>query len=254
MIHDKAKNNNSIHPVQRGGKVWIEFKGQRREIFSNPYEFPFKKGDIAIVEADRGQDAGIVKHVASIAIDPETELPEFSVIRKATVRDREYIETLREREKDALKICQEKVERHNLPMKLIDAEMRFDGLKLIFYFTSEGRVDFRELVRDLAGAFRTRIELRQIGARDEVKKFEGYGVCGYPLCCVSFLSSFKPITTLMAKEQNLILNPSKLSGVCSKLKCCLAYEYEFYDHGTEGVPVGEIKELGPDEDLDNMAD
>jgi len=241
--------------IRRGGLVWIEFKGHRRTVFTNPYEFPFRSGDIAIVEADRGQDAGVVKHVISTPLNNEQNSPVYMVIRKATIQDREQMEWLRDREKQTLKICHEKITEHNLPMCLADAEYRFDGLKLIFYFTADGRIDFRELVRDLAGTFRTRIELRQIGSRDAVKRLEGYGVCGYKLCCVNFLESFQPITTHMAKVQNLILNPAKLSGICGKLKCCLGYEFQYYDTEIEELPIIKIKEPGvQEEDLDNLSD
>jgi len=214
----------------RGSYVVVEFKGHRRDIYSNPYEFPFIQGDIAVVEADRGQDAGEVRCVHEELV-PGAEEPVYNVLRKATVQDRQRIDRLREYETQTIAICKKKIKRYKLLMKLSEAECRFDGLKLTFFFTADGRVDFRELVRDLAGTFRTRIELRQIGARDETKRFEGYGTCGRRLCCISFLSEFQPITTQMAKTQNLILNPAKLSGWCSRLKCCLAFEHDSYCEG-----------------------
>ena len=150
--------------------------------------------------------------------------PQYDVIRLANSKDIDRQSWLTEKEENAMLVCNEKIEQYRLPMKLVDSEYRFDGLKLNFFFKADGRIDFRELVRDLASVFRTRIELRQIGARDETKRCCTMGVCGKELCCSSFLTKFLPITTNMAKEQNLQLNPAKLSGVCGRLKCCLAYE------------------------------
>ncbi len=247
--------NVKIENTRTGGLVWVEFKGHRRSFFSNPYEYPFRKNDIAIVEADRGEDAGVVNSVVTSSDEFEHIKPEYAVIRRATSQDKDRINWLKEREAEALSVCNEKIDWHGLPMKLVDTEYRFDGLKLIFYFTADGRVDFRELVRDLAGTFRTRIELRQIGARDEVKRSEGYGVCGYRLCCITYLTHFQPITTQLAKMQNLILNPSKLSGVCGKLKCCLNYEANHYEDREEpprdlDIPSHEVDER----EIDNISD
>lgn len=259
-MNEVQENNESQDTIDtktmnRSGRVWVEFKGHRRSVFSNPYEFPFKKGDYAIVEADRGEDAGIVRHVISSALNIIGENLEYSVIRRATTQDKERLDLLRHREKEAKEICQKKIQSHKLPMNLVDSEYRFDGLKLIFYFTAEGRVDFRELVKDLAGSFRTRIELRQIGSRDEAKRIDSYGVCGYCLCCVSYLNYFQPITTIMAKAQNLILNPSKLSGLCGKLKCCLGYEYSHYEKIVSEKPECQVVEPDvTDSDLDNLSD
>jgi len=229
---------------RRGGLVWVEFKGHRRNVFTNPFEFPFKYGDTAVVEADRGQDAGLVHcckfHTPSQTLEPT---PVYKVIRLANTQDLEQIVCLREREKQVITSCRQKIKSFQLAMDLIDAEFRFDGLKLTFFFTAEGRVDFRELVRELASTYRTRIELRQIGARDEVKRWDSYGICGRRLCCVNFLQSFYAITTLMAKSQNLILNPGKLSGLCGRLKCCLAYEFPHYNDQAElAVPSVEESE------------
>jgi cell fate regulator YaaT (PSP1 superfamily) len=226
--------NQSRIVSNRGSYIVVEFKGHRREIVGNPYEFPYKQGDIAVTEADRGQDAGEVRCIHK-SLPPDAEKPEYNVLRKATIQDIQRIDRLREYELQTIAICRKKIAFHKLPMKLSEAECRFDGLKLTFFFTAEGRVDFRDLVRDLAGTFRTRIELRQIGARDETKRFEGYGTCGRRLCCVSFMDEFQPITTQMAKTQNLILNPSKLSGWCSRLKCCLAFEYDSYCCGQQAA-------------------
>jgi len=227
--------------IWRGSLVLVEFKGNRRELFGNPWEFPFTFKDIAIVEAERGQDAGSVK---TILTDPKfkTRMVEYDVIRRATMQDRQRIERLREYEMHSLEVFHRKIKQHELHMKPVDAECRFDGLKLTFYFTAEGRIDFRELVKDLAGTFRTRIELRQIGARDETRRKACYGSCGRQLCCTSFIDSFQPITTQMAKVQNMILNPSKLSGRCCRLKCCLAFEYEQYSCGGADRSLTEIKD------------
>jgi len=206
----------------------LEFKGHRRAWRINPLLVPLSVGDVAIVEADRGEDAGTVR--AMLDHNPDLRQPsEFRVLRKAVETDLARIERHRKWESEAFAICESKISRRQLPMFLIDAEYRFDELKLTFYFTADGRIDFRELVRDLAAAFRTRIELRQIGARDEIKRSDGFGLCGRRLCCVCFMDSFQPITTNMAKRQKLILNPAKLSGTCGRLKCCLAFEDDDYE-------------------------
>ncbi len=239
---------NNKSDIQRGSLLIVEFKGNRRELFGNPWEFPFRCNDIAVVEADRGQDAGIVNCIIT-DLKPVQNQIEFNVIRRATSQDIERIARLREYENQALTLCRERIKSHTLPMKIVEAECRFDGLKLTFFFTADGRVDFRDLVRDLAGTFRTRIELRQIGARDEIKRTDGYGTCGRRLCCVSFLDNFQPITTQMAKVQNLILNPSKLSGRCSRLKCCLAFEYGTYYDGILGQRITEIGQEDEDSEV-----
>ena len=158
------------------------------------------------------------------------------VLRHATDKDIERLEEIREKEAEALRICTEKVEEHHLPMKLVDVEYQFDGNKITFYFTSEGRIDFRELVKDLAGVFRTRIDLRQIGVRDEARRFDGMGMCGRRLCCATFLKDFEPVTLKMAKDQNLPLTPSKISGACGRLMCCLTYELDYYKELTKDIP------------------
>jgi len=215
----------------------IGFKGQRREYFANPQQFPFKVGDFVIVEADRGEDLGSVVAIVGMAalrnIDPR-ELKK--ILRKAGPRDITRLQENRHLEEEALKVCEEKICKHGLNMKLVDAEYQLDRKKLTFYFTAEKRVDFRALVRDLAAVYRTRIELRQIGVRDEARRLGGYGPCGLRLCCTTFLKEFDPITTHLAKEQNLPLNPTKLSGVCGRLKCCLRYEKEFYEEAQQRFP------------------
>ena len=237
--------------ANRGGYVMVEFKGNRRDLFNNPKEFPFRRGDIAVVEVDRGQDAGLVRYVYASLLKPLPMPPPFAVIRRAGESDRLRIKSHRAFETQALTDGRQLVRRHNLPMKLVDAECRFDGLKLSLYFTAEGRVDFRELVRDLATAFHMRIDLRQIGARDELRRSDGYGPCGERLCCARFLKDFRPISAPMAKMQNLMINPSKLSGVCGRLKCCLAYEYDRYI--TEPALAGKLPEpLAGEEQLESL--
>ena len=234
----------------------MEFKGRRKEYFSNPLRFPFDVGDPAIVEAERGFDLGRVAH---LGWHPGMEAggpPPHSVIRRATAADLRAQQQNSEKEENARRIGREKILAHQLEMKLVDVEFQWDGRKMTFYFTAEGRVDFRELVKDLASTFRTRIDLRQIGARDETKRTGGYGVCGRPLCCATFLTEFKPITTQMPRDQFLPLNPSKLSGVCGRLKCCLRYELDIYREFQRqcpktGHPVkDEVKGEGAIEKLD----
>jgi len=212
------------------GYVYIEFKGSRRELFRNPYEFPFKPGDLAIVEADSGEDAGTVKHILSQLTQIPYRKPLLSVIRRGSSEDKRRINYHRENEIKAMETCRPKIESHKLSMSIVDAEYQFDSMKLTFFFTSDTRVDFRDLVRDLARSFRTRIDLRQIGSRDEVKRFGGYGVCGMEVCCAHFLKSFYTVSTQMAKNQNLILNPTKLAGLCGRLKCCLKFESDGYSN------------------------
>jgi cell fate regulator YaaT (PSP1 superfamily) len=206
----------------------MEFKGRRKEYFLNPMQFPFQVGDPAIVEVERGHDLGCVSHVGWQTGMESTEPPVHPVLRRATAADLRVEEQNIEKAEQARRIGNEKILAHQLEMKLVDVEIQWDGRKMTFYFTAEGRVDFRELVKDLAATFRTRIDLRQIGARDETKRTGGYGVCGQPLCCAVFLTEFKPITTQMPRDQFLPLNPSKLSGVCGRLKCCLRYELDVY--------------------------
>jgi len=206
----------------------IEFKGRRKEYFSNPLDFPFRLNDPVIVEAERGCDLGRVSYLGFHPGLENSEKPTYAILRKATLNDLKADCQNREREISAAQTGKQKIRDHGLEMKLVDVELQWDGRKMTFYFTAEGRVDFRELVKDLASTFRTRIDLRQIGARDETKRTGGYGVCGQPLCCGTFLSEFKPITTQMPRDQFLPLNPSKLSGVCGRLKCCLRYELDLY--------------------------
>jgi cell fate regulator YaaT (PSP1 superfamily) len=214
----------------------VEFKGRRKEYAANPQLFPFECGDPAIVATDRGHDLGKVSHIGLRAgLEGEAEVA-LTMVRLADKHDLEKLLQNREREQEAKRIAKKKIREHALEMKLVDVESQWDGRKMTFYFTADGRVDFRELVKDLASSFRTRIDLRQIGARDETRKTNGYGVCGRPLCCATFLTEFKPITTQMPRDQFLPLNPTKLSGVCGRLKCCLRYELDVYREFQRNCP------------------
>ncbi|RMD99284.1 MAG: hypothetical protein D6814_05885 [Calditrichaeota bacterium] len=206
--------------------IEIKFKGERTGIFANPMQFPFQRGDLAIVEAEKGIDLGRVNQILE-NYDPQEE--PRKILRKASEKEILKYWQLKIKEEKAIVVCQAKVQKHKLDMVLVDCEFQFDGNKVTFYFTSEQRVDFRELVKDLAAEYRTRIELRQIGVRDAAKRLGGFGVCGRKLCCSAWVREFKPITTQAAKDQNLPLNPNRLAGVCGRLKCCLMYERDFYN-------------------------
>lgn len=202
-------------------------------------DFPIQADNYLIVETDKGQDIGKVTAVTE-AFEPKIPISDFEITRKAGEKDIEILIKNREEEKEVLKQSKEKIKELNLVMKLMDVEFQLDRKKLSFYYTAEERVDFRELVRVLAGMFRTRIEMRQIGVRDETKRLCGVGSCGLPLCCGAFLESFDPVSTQIAKDQSLPMNPVKLSGQCGKLKCCLLYEHGFYlDELQKYPPVGE---------------
>ncbi|HDL19023.1 MAG TPA: hypothetical protein ENH29_08210 [Bacteroidetes bacterium] len=216
--------------------VEIGFKGFRREYYTNPQQFPFRSGDYVIVEADRGEDLGMVFQVGiQFNIDSRKNGIK-KIIRKPSLQDTSKLKENRKLEQEAFDVCKDKISHHQLNMKLVDTEYQFDRNKLTFYFTADKRVDFRELVKDLAAVYRTRIELRQIGVRDEARRMGGYGPCGLQLCCTTIMHEFDTITTQIAKEQNLPLNPSKLSGVCGRLKCCLRYEIDFYQNALEQFP------------------
>ncbi|MCH5272956.1 MAG: stage 0 sporulation family protein [Lachnospiraceae bacterium] len=220
--------------------VGVRFRKAGKVYYFDPLSFDIKQGSNVIVETARGVEFGYV--VMGIRDIPEEKitLPLKPVIRPATEEDVKIQESNEEKEKEAFKICLEKIRKHNLEMKLIDSEYTFDNNKLLFYFTADGRVDFRELVKDLAAVFKTRIELRQIGVRDETKILGGIGVCGRALCCHTYLSEFIPVSIKMAKEQNLSLNPTKISGVCGRLMCCLKNEEEAYEELNSYLPyVGE---------------
>ncbi|HNR68776.1 MAG TPA: regulatory iron-sulfur-containing complex subunit RicT [bacterium] len=217
--------------------IEILFKGERKEIYQNPMQFPFKVGDFAVVEAEKGEDLGVVNQIGPV-LERKVKKGECrTIIRKMTPNDEKRYQENRKKEVKAYHLCRKKISEHQLDMKLVDVEYQFDGNKITFYFTADQRVDFRELVKDLAGVYKVRIELRQIGVRDEAKRVGGYGICGRKLCCTTFLTEFEPITTQCAKEQNLPLNPQKLSGVCGRLLCCLMYERNFYRRQMQRLPA-----------------
>ncbi len=201
--------------------IGVRFRTAGRIYFFDPLNFAIKKGDHVIVETARGIEYGTAASGITEVEEEKVVQPLKPVIRIANARDTEQETGNREKEAEAFRICTEKIREHGLAMKLVGAEYTFDNSKVLFYFTADGRIDFRELVKDLAGVFRTRIELRQIGVRDETKIMGGIGTCGRPLCCHSYLSDFVPVSIKMAKEQNLSLNPAKISGVCGRLMCCL---------------------------------
>ena len=216
--------------------IGVRFRTAGKIYFFSPGGLELKAGDKVIVETARGVEFGSVVTGIKELPDDQISQPLKPVIRIATQDDVRREAKNREKEKDAFKICQEKIRKHGLEMKLIDAEYTFDNNKVLFYFTADGRIDFRELVKDLASVFRTRIELRQIGVRDETKIRGGIGICGRPLCCHTYLTDFAPVSIKMAKEQNLSLNPTKISGVCGRLMCCLTNEEETYEELNSHLP------------------
>ena len=216
--------------------IGVRFRTAGKIYFFDPLNFEIKRGDHVIVETARGIEFGTVMTGVTEIEDEKVIQPLKPVIRIANERDIEQEANNKLKEKDAFRICLEKIRKHELEMKLIDAEYTFDNNKVLFYFTADGRIDFRELVKDLAGVFKTRIELRQIGVRDETKIVGGIGICGRPLCCHSYLADFVPVSIKMAKEQNLSLNPTKISGVCGRLMCCLKNEEETYEELNRKLP------------------
>ena len=216
--------------------IGVRFRTAGKIYYFDPAKYQIKKGDHVIVETSRGVEFGTVVSDIKEVDDSQVVQPLKPVLRIATERDEEQEQTNKKKEKDAFKICLEKIAKHNLEMKLIDAEYTFDNNKVLFYFTADGRIDFRELVKDLASVFKTRIELRQIGVRDETKIIGGMGICGRTLCCHAHLSEFVPVSIKMAKEQNLSLNPTKISGVCGRLMCCLKHEEETYEELNRKLP------------------
>ena len=217
--------------------IGVRFRQAGKVYYFSPGDIQIKKGDYVIVETARGVEFGSVVLGEKEVEDEEIMQPLKPVIRVATQEDKKNEEKNREKEKEAFQICLEKIRKHELNMKLISAEYTFDNNKVLFYFTAEGRIDFRELVKDLAAVFRTRIELRQIGVRDETKIRGGIGICGRALCCHTYLSDFAPVSIKMAKEQNLSLNPTKISGVCGRLMCCLTNEEETYEELNSRLPA-----------------
>ena len=221
--------------------VGIRFKKLGKIYFFNPKEIKLQKGDKIIVEASQGEEYAEVLIPNRYVEDEKIVAPLKKVLRIPTNKDIKRHEECKKIEKEAFKVCEEKIKEHKLNMTLTDVECKFDNSKMLFYFTADGRVDFRELVRDLAAIYRTRIELRQIGVRDEVKRIGGNGVCGRELCCCTFLNDFETVSIKMAKEQNISLNPSKISGNCGRLMCCLKYENEVYEDKLKHLPnVGAI--------------
>ncbi len=210
--------------------IGVRFKEAGKVYYFDPEGQKFEKGCMVIVETARGIECGEVALENREINDDEIVKPLRKIIRAASEKDIEKVRYNREREKEAMVICQQKIEQHALDMKLVDVNFTFDDSKVLFYFTADNRVDFRELVKDLASVFRMRIELRQIGVRDEAKMLGGLGICGRPFCCNSFLGDFQPVSIKMAKEQGLSLNPVKISGVCGRLMCCLKYEQDAYEH------------------------
>ena len=216
--------------------IGVRFRTAGKIYYFSPGKFEIKQGDHVIVETARGVEYGKVVIGTRKVKDQEVIQPLKSVIRIATEQDQKTEEKNREKEKEAFQICLEKIAKHKLEMKLIKVEYTFDNNKVLFYFTADGRIDFRELVKDLASVFKTRIELRQIGVRDEAKIMGGIGVCGRPLCCATYMPEFVPVSIKMAKEQNLSLNPTKISGVCGRLMCCLKNEEETYEELNSHLP------------------
>lgn len=213
----------------------VEFKGERREFFTNPQQIPVSVGDAVIVEADRGEDLGRIIQKGEL-VRRKRVTQTRKILRKATAEEIIRLKEKTKKEAEAFRVCKTKIEEHDLKMKLVDVECQFDGNKISFFFTADRRVDFRELVKDLASIYHTRIDLRQIGVRDEAKRLGGYGPCGRRLCCNVFMNAFEPISSQMAKEQHLALSPNKISGVCGRLMCCLLFEQAFYQEAAERLP------------------
>jgi cell fate regulator YaaT (PSP1 superfamily) len=237
----KARPEANDHGTATGEKVnvvGVRFRSAGKIYFFNPGQFELRPGDQVVVETTRGIEFGTVVIGDRQVTPEETVAPLREVIRKATLEDCAKREENKRRGKEAFAVCEKKIAEHRLPMKLIDAEFTFDAGKVLFYFTAEGRVDFRELVKDLAAVFRTRIELRQIGVRDEAKLLGGLGPCGRELCCSTWLGDFVPVSIRMAKGQNLSLNPTKISGICGRLMCCLKYEDATYKEGSSKAAGG----------------
>lgn len=216
--------------------ISIKFKSDGASYYFAPDGKNYATGSYAVVETSQGIECGIVSEANHSVEDEKIVQPLKKALRPANERDLKKLEENKEKAKEAFKICEEKVLAHELDMKLIDAQYSFDGTKIIFFFTSDGRVDFRELVKDLAAVLHTRIELRQIGVRDEARMLGGLGICGQPFCCTRFLNGFQPVSIKMAKEQGLSLNPTKISGTCGRLMCCLKYEQDAYEYLLKKTP------------------
>ena len=234
--------------------IGVRFKKLGKIYFFNPRDFKVKKGTKVIVETAQGEEYGEVLIPNRYVDDEKIISPLKKVTRIANGKDHKHYEECRKIEKEAFEVCKKKIKEHKLAMTLTDVEYKFDNSKILFYFTADGRIDFRELVKDLAAIYKTRIELRQIGVRDEVKRIGGNGVCGRELCCCSFLRDFEAVSIKMAKEQKLSLNPSKISGNCGRLMCCLKYENEVYEEKLEKLPnIGAIVKTEDGEgEVDNI--
>ena len=219
----------------------VAFKGNKSRPYFNPKDIKVKPGDFVIVEAEKGVALGRVNKVGRLVTLSNIKGEPKKLIRKAAEDDLEKLRQNREREEQAALIARQMIQKHHLNMKLVDVEFQYDQNKLTFYFTSEKRVDFRELVKDLAAKYRTRIELRQIGVRDEAGRLSGLGICGKPLCCSTFKCNFEPVTTQYAKDQHLPLNPGKLTGICGRLKCCLVFESKLYESSKKNFPALESR-------------
>ncbi|WP_078593273.1 PSP1 domain-containing protein [Evansella clarkii] len=216
--------------------VGVRFKKAGKIYYFSPGELDINKDDFVIVETARGVEFGKVVSGIKVVDEKDVVLPLKNVLRLATEKDKLIVKENREEAQKAFSVCVEKISHHELDMKLVDVEYTFDRNKVLFYFTADGRIDFRELVKDLASIFRTRIELRQIGVRDEAKMLGGIGPCGRMLCCSTFLGDFEPVSIKMAKDQNLSLNPTKISGLCGRLMCCLKYENDMYESAKKELP------------------
>lgn len=216
--------------------VSVKFVSHGKIYYFDPNGVQAKAGDMLVVETSKGLDVGECAAGNHFVYDDAVVQPLRPVIRVATEEDHKTVEQNKLKEKEAFEVCKEKIEQHGLDMKLVDVECSFEGNKILFFFTSDGRVDFRELVKDLASVFRTRIELRQIGVRDETKMLGGIGICGRPYCCSQFLKDFEPVSTKMAKTQSMSLNPTKISGSCGRLMCCLRYEQDAYEELVKNIP------------------
>ncbi len=210
--------------------IGVKFKSEGRVYFFDPDGKKLSQGDCVIVETARGTECGEVAETNRMVSDDKIVKPLKKMLRVATESDKARLKVNKEKEKQAFAVCEKMILAHELDMKLVDVEYSFDGSKILFYFTADGRIDFRELVKDLASSFHTRIELRQIGVRDEAKMLGGLGICGQPFCCSRFLDDFQPVSIKMAKEQGLSLNPTKISGSCGRLMCCLKYEQDAYEY------------------------
>lgn len=227
--------------------IGVKFKEAGKVYYFDPLDEKLECGDRVIVETARGVECGDVALANRMVEDDKVVSPLKPIIRVATDEDIDQIEINKQKQTEAFDICLKKIQKHNLKMRLVDVEYTFDGNKILFYFTADGRVDFRDLVKDLASVFRTRIELRQIGVRDEAKMLGGLGICGKEFCCSTFLGDFQPVSIKMAKEQGLSLNPTKISGTCGRLMCCLKYEQDVYEELIKMMPkVGAYVKIGRD--------